>query len=323
MKPLLKPLMKAGLLVKKARKALGVSERNSTRLEMHARSAKVLAMAWEALMGADMSPRKGLYEKSALEFAFSNAPGCKAAKAFLLLGIDPVEPIRMSNFSGKTSPFLIALRAGRWDIAELILSGVDRLPPGDDFSSAPNALRLQELGRDLASERVAASLFSMGADFNQTDFETRTLLHWLAHHPVETAQTALPVLLKCGCDINLRTRSGLTPLMLAGSQASPKLATLLIENGADPHAIDAQGADFIEHLARGLINLNANEKVIEEAVELMNILNASKAESLLHQLIHDPIVDSQKAEALAAAWERRQLAACARPTVLAGRPRCL
>jgi uncharacterized protein len=55
-------------------------------------------------------------------------------------------------------------------------------------------------------------------------------------------------LLAAGADPNLADRMGNTPLHVAGQLNEPVAAFILLEAGADPTAVNAQGASFQHYL---------------------------------------------------------------------------
>ena len=77
-------------------------------------------------------------------------------------------------------------------------------------------------------------------------------------------------LLEKGANVNAQSKSGITPLMIAGANNNAPMIGLLMESGADPTLKDAQGKTALD-----IAQQNGNL----EAVQAIQVLGASKAAS--------------------------------------------
>ncbi|XP_066946236.1 LOW QUALITY PROTEIN: ankyrin repeat and SOCS box protein 14-like [Macrobrachium rosenbergii] len=190
----------------------------------------------------------------------------------LLLPCDDAEVDALTHEG--TTALQLACRSGSEyaDIVKLLLSaGADPdMKAGDDWvlplpkAVANNSIHIAELlldaGADpnrkdyhyglplhVAAEKglleVAQLLIKRGSEFNWADDAGRTVLHALLFPPL-VRDTLIPLMnlfIDRGCDVNARMTDGTTPLMLA-VQCNAKEAVLrLLDCGADPNIIKANG----------------------------------------------------------------------------------
>ena len=101
---------------------------------------------------------------------------------------------------------------------------------------------------------VIPALLARGAKVNQGDaLEKTAICHLLEGHHSESDNQGAVLnialdLIKAGASPNLSTRGGsVTPLMLAAEKDMSAVFRLLLENGADPKAVDGQGRTVIMH----------------------------------------------------------------------------
>ena len=103
---------------------------------------------------------------------------------------------------------------------------------------------------DNDAARVSAML-NEGVDVNASESEDFTALHyavWLGHKSVVKA------LLEYNPAMEVRTVTGLTPLVLAASNSHEDIAIMLLEKGADPNFAEENGGRAIDRAAEnGLI----------------------------------------------------------------------
>jgi ankyrin repeat protein len=109
---------------------------------------------------------------------------------------------------------------------------------------------------------VIRTLLAKGARANQGDASGKTAIcHLLEGHHSESDNQGAVLnialdLIKAGANPNLSPRgAGVTPLMLAAEKDMSALFRLLLENGADPKAVDGQGRTAIMH---AVMNDNAD-----------------------------------------------------------------
>lgn len=293
---------------------MGAKERGSSRLEARALAGDKRGVIKEVILGGDFNHQAPPYQTSSLRQAFSSSPGAELACLFLDLGVDPFRPRKMAWGASEESLFLVSLRAGRWDLATLIL---DRLNPvsiaRDEISEASGAISLSRLGACVESSTLVARLAHLGVDFNSPDLETRTPLHWLSHQNSPTAIEALDILLAAGAFIDFKTRSGLTPLMLAARHGKIGLAQALLNRGADPAATDGSAKNCLFHFFSGLVSSGAelSEPEARQAIRLFRDRGVSCEPSDFDQLASDKSLDFDRVAASRALWEKTEMEAVA------------
>ena len=98
-----------------------------------------------------------------------------------------------------------------------------------------------------------------GYDFNNTDGNGRTLLHYIANYHDKIAQQ---LVIRKNRNANQADNDAVTPLMLACSNLNTTLVELLLEKGADANLRDANGQTALLHLAKTYRNDAEAEKKI-------------------------------------------------------------
>eukprot|EP01121_Diplochlamys_sp_Union-15-3_P018624 TRINITY_DN6824_c0_g1_i1.p1 TRINITY_DN6824_c0_g1~~TRINITY_DN6824_c0_g1_i1.p1 ORF type:complete len:566 (-),score=113.31 TRINITY_DN6824_c0_g1_i1:24-1721(-) len=119
---------------------------------------------------------------------------------------------------------------------------------------------------------IVPLLIAAGSDINETDEENKSLLHYAAHHgrlqAVKDLIQHFPNL-----NLNLQTKGGKTPLMLASAQGFDELVETLLAAGAKPLLRDNTGytalglAAHQGHLSTVKILLKAGVGINEKAGE--------------------------------------------------------
>jgi ankyrin repeat protein len=162
---------------------------------------------------------------------------------FLTAGMSP----KVTDKEGKT-PLIVAARAGRLDVVQLLLDrGADVREKDKKFGATP--LIWAALG-DTDNKAVAELLLAKGADPKARERTGMTaLLSALARNHQETAR----LLIEKGGEVNDKDKDGRTPLMWAAQSGAGPTVVLLLEKGADLKAREEkQGADaFLVAAARG------------------------------------------------------------------------
>jgi len=142
-----------------------------------------------------------------------------------------------------------------------------RLDAGED-PHHPNSTGWTPLGMAAMrlDERCLGLLIDAGVDPKEKDRYGWTALHWAARG--QDRPQVLQMLVKAGCDVNLASNSGITPLHLAASHSGYgcSVVSLLLELGANPMALDHNGKTAAEcarsEEARDMINRAAEARVL-------------------------------------------------------------
>ncbi len=128
------------------------------------------------------------------------------------------------------------------EIAELLLRGED---PKQVLFNGSTALH------EATTYDLANLLLKQGASLAAMDDYGRTPLHQLAYadEPVAMGQ----LFARWGADLEAIDVDGRTPLLtaLAADQADPQAATVLLDLGADPQAVDRAGNNTLHCWAQG------------------------------------------------------------------------
>jgi ankyrin repeat protein len=99
---------------------------------------------------------------------------------------------------------------------------------------------------------VANLLLDKGANVNVTDYFRMTPLHRASYVSGQDV-ALLQRLLDKGADVNARGNNGLTPLHFAAYSGHLKVATFLIEHGADPNASDKYSGPIVTSSISGTV----------------------------------------------------------------------
>lgn len=141
----------------------------------------------------------------------------------------------------------LAAAAGRGqaqEVTALLAAGAD---PDQTDSHGWTALMCGARGGSVA---VVKSLLASGANPNLRDSYVNgwtPVMHALHKRQNQAAQT----LLDGGADINARTKSGLTALIMAAGDGNLDMVQILLARGADPYAEDTSGTSALSMAVSG------------------------------------------------------------------------
>jgi ankyrin repeat protein len=151
-------------------------------------------------------------------------------------GCDPDQP--------DTPLAAAAARGQAQEVSALLAAGAD---PDQMDSHGWSALIC---GARAGSVAVVKSLLASGANPNLRDSYVNgwtPLMHALHKHQNEAAQ----ILLDRGADVNARSKSCVTALIMAAGDGNLDMIQLLLERGADPYAEDSSGASALSMAVSG------------------------------------------------------------------------
>ncbi|XP_014222003.1 ankyrin-1-like [Trichogramma pretiosum] len=112
---------------------------------------------------------------------------------------------------------------------------------------------------------TAESLLTSGVDPNSTDEDGSTPLHVVCRrHDVDSAERFFALCASHGHVplIDARDNEGKAPLHLALPRGLRNLDEFLLSNGADPNALDAEGAAPLHYVCRGLVDPRVLLKIV-------------------------------------------------------------
>jgi len=246
-------------LLNRGTKADAISPDSTTAL-MWAVSRNNLVLA-RLLLAAGADPRKvNDYGATALYVAASNADAAMAAK-LLDAGANANAPL----ISGET-PLMEAARRGKLDVVRLLLMHRAN-PNAKETNGGQTALMWAVSERHAA---ITEELVRHGSDVHARSKGGFTALMFAAQ---QGDATSARVLLEAGANPNdVMPKSGLTPLIIASAMAHAdcfatmdrcalpaivansaghtKVTEILLDNGANPNAVDATGFTALHHAAR-------------------------------------------------------------------------
>jgi uncharacterized protein len=239
-------------LVEAAR--LGDREAVRSLLERHANVDAAAAdgttpLIWAATRNdldmADLLLRAGADPKAANElgatalYAAAASPDSTMTERLLAAGADPNAHL----VSGET-PLMQAARRGAVATVRLLLdAGAD--PDAQEANGGQNALMWAIAQRHAA---VTEELLRHHADINARSKSGFTALMFAAQQgDADSAR----ILLAAGVKANeVMPRTGLTPLLVASAMGRGKVVALLLDQGADPNAVAADGFTSLHYAAR-------------------------------------------------------------------------
>lgn len=139
-----------------------------------------------------------------------------------------------------------------------------------DIRGPENRTPLMQLSRNIYGARSISVVLDKGADINARDIKGRTALM----HAIPVSSDIVERLIQRGADVNARDNDGNTPLLRNTNIDNPPhhidarlltIAKILIDNGADPAAVDRDGVSVID---KADINNYTNEylDLIEESL---------------------------------------------------------
>ena len=157
----------------------------------------------------------------------------------------------------KKSPLHLAISKNNEEITSRLLeAGANPNQPGK-FGNVPMLYA--------NSNAIVERLIDHGADVNKTNDHGTSPLH--AFIMKGNSPAAVEVLLAAGAHVNARDEEGNTPLHYVGTNHHPddadQLVELLVKNGADPFAINHEGA-YPAHPRAHHARLAAEEKALIE-----------------------------------------------------------
>lgn len=116
-------------------------------------------------------------------------------------------------------------------------------------ASGPVAAQSARIVDAIKNRDVAAlgQLVASKADVNQAGGDGATALHWAAH--VDSIESA-DLLLKAGAQVDAHNVYGVSPLMLASLNGSPRMVTRLLDGGANPNTALPSGETVLMTAAR-------------------------------------------------------------------------
>ena len=165
----------------------------------------------------------------------------------------------------KKSPLQLAISNNNEEITSRLLeAGANPNQPGK-FGNVPMLYA--------KSNAIVERLIDHGADVNKANNYGASPLHGFIMKGMSPA--AVEVLLAAGAHVNARDEEGNTPLHYVGTNHHPddadQLVELLVKNGADPFAINHEGA-YPAHPKAHLARLAAEEKAL---IELASAVHAA------------------------------------------------
>ncbi len=168
--------------------------------------------------------------------------------------LDAGGDLEARDSSGQT-PLTWATRQGGLQAVETMLTA------GADVHTRDKRSRtaLMHAAEYYDTGQVIARLIDAGAEVSATDNDGRTALM----HAVDTgAIKAVESLLAAGAEVNARDAGGRTPLMYVSPYGEQVLIiNALLEEGADPSAIDNDGLSIVQHALRNQASREALAKL--------------------------------------------------------------
>jgi ankyrin repeat protein len=210
----------------------------------------------DAAVDAGVAQRESV---SAPQIATEGQPEAGRSIAPVAAAVDaqtpPPVPSNCASFEG---PFTGLSRAAFEGNVDDVRAALARVPPDDrldachptpliealaPFIGEPNASARKERERSLRKLRIARLLLDAGADVRASDRNGMSVLHHavLAYFPEEPTSELVRRVIASGADINAKTTSGVTPLLMAVDRRRASIVRILVEAGADRDAAAATG----------------------------------------------------------------------------------
>jgi ankyrin repeat protein len=179
-------------------------------------------------------------------------------------GVDPLN----EDFADAPPWHYAASNPDETVMAHLIASGIDvNAANSDDFTLAHRAAHNNK------NENVLAMLIAAGADVTTLDMEGNTICHFAA---------VLAMLIPL-CDVNATNNRGDTPCISATFRANPVVFQLLIDAGANVHAVNHFGKSVLNEALSG--ERDEILEILADANVDINVVNDDGA-TLMHVAAH-------------------------------------
>jgi uncharacterized protein len=229
------------------------------------------ALVWAAtrndLEMATLLLRAGANVKAANEFGatalYAAAEHADPAMAVKLLAAGA--NANTSLMSGET-PLMVAAQRGNLETVRVLIKGGAN-PNAREVNGGQTALMWAVSERHPA---VVDELVKSGADVELASKSGFTPLMFAAQ---QGAADSANILLKAGAKANVaQPGSALTSLMIASAMAHPEVVDLLLENGANPNAVDSSGYASLHKVVRDSdygINVEGKDAVLAVVKSLL------------------------------------------------------
>lgn len=178
-------------------------------------------------------------QNTVLHAALHNREVSQILPFLLEAGLD----MNARNQFGHT-PLHQAIRNNRMDAAQLLVDSHADTSIQDNQGKTPYLLTLERHSSHPLVEQLRKLEI---ARLPQLDANGRNLLFLVA---ARNRASSLKSFLEMDLDINLQDHKGVSPLMIAASSNGPDEFQMLLQEGADPHAVDQDGRNLLIHAAR-------------------------------------------------------------------------
>ena len=196
--------------------------------------------------------------------------------ALLEAGADPNQPRRPDGMA----PLHLASNSGELEAVSLLLDHKAEVDARDNDGETALIRAVEQ-----KVPAIVRKLMSAGADVYAASARGKTALHFAAEYGyLELAKWLIDAKAD-GAFVNVRDASGRSPLHFAAGEGSHELVSLLLQRGADVHAVDAAGRTPLHDAAeqKGEIKkeFDATVRLLIEANANVNQRTTSNEESPL------------------------------------------